>query len=64
MLEGTVIPMPKGKYQRVLTIEGDWKSICRICFLTAARDKREDSLERGELEHVCMSALGSHKFAA
>ena len=63
-LEGAVTPMPSGKYQRVLTHEGDWKSICLKCYLTAARSRSEDALARGELEHVCMSAFGLRDPAA
>ena len=57
-LEGAVTPMPSGKYQRVLTHEGDWKSICLNCYLTAARASSEDALEHEEQKHVCSYTVG------
>jgi hypothetical protein len=35
------------------TLDGQVESICRKCFLTIAKEKDLDALEKPEAEHIC-----------
>jgi hypothetical protein len=50
-------------YLHVCDKQGMWKSICKVCYQTAAEATSEHGLTEGENRHKCPGPLDSRPYA-